>query len=48
MLVAPEFLRAKHRRQALRDSRLARVFSLLLIDVLTVMCVVSCLVNTPF
>jgi hypothetical protein len=36
-LIIPEFLRTKHRRQSLRDSRLARVSSLLLLDVLTVM-----------
>lgn len=36
-LVVPEFLRAKHRREALKDSRLARALSLLLLDILTIL-----------
>lgn len=40
MLIIPEFLRVKHRRQALKDSRLARGSSLLLLDVLTAMLVI--------
>lgn len=40
-LVVPEFLRAKHRREAMRDIRLGRALSLLIFDVLTVMCALT-------
>lgn len=42
ILIVPEFLRAKHRREALRDTRLGCALSLLVLDSLTVMYVTSC------
>lgn len=41
MLIVPEFLRAKHRREALRDQRLACGLSLLVLDIITVMWVLK-------
>lgn len=43
ILIVPEFLRAKHRREALRDTRLGCALSLLVLDSITVIPDIVCL-----